>query len=95
MFNVQKCSILSDGLAWRTGGMPMSAWIHVTLLLSYKFQQHVFSGHAVITYPKHRGEEEITEFCFLGYRVEQNWTHRTINLLCIRLVFEKMIARHK
>jgi hypothetical protein len=36
-----------------------------------KFQQRVFSGHAVITYPKSRGEEEMTEFRFLGYRVEQ------------------------
>ena len=60
-----------------------------------KFEQRVFAGHAANTYSKSHGEEGITEFRFLRYRIEQNWTHRTINLVCITLVIEKMKARHK
>jgi hypothetical protein len=35
-----------------------------------KFEQSVYAGHAAIIYPKPGGEEGITEFRFLGYRVE-------------------------
>jgi hypothetical protein len=90
MFNVHKCMYFKRwvGMGPGEGGgaVRMRLRSHNPIfIIDLKLVQCGFTERAVITYPNPRVEGGITAFLFLGYRVEQNWTHRTINLLYITL----------